>query len=112
MRRRDPIAVFAGGAIALVLTVGVAWAAIPGDGGVIQGCHDNGGNLKVVLALPCPKGYVPLAWNQTGQQGPKGDKGDTGPKGDPGDLALAGRSCPSGRFVTGFDSNGELVCAV
>src|SRR5215208_2156249 len=33
---------------------GVAWATI-GDGGVIQGCYDSGGNLKVVAACRVPK---------------------------------------------------------
>jgi hypothetical protein len=64
------------GAIATALVGGIAWAAIPGPGGVIQGCYDSGGNLKVVNALPCPKGFTALPWNQ---QGPKGDTGDTGP---------------------------------
>jgi hypothetical protein len=59
---------------------GIAWAAIP-QGGVIQGCYDSGGNLKVVAALPCPKGYTALAWNQ---QGPKGEQGAPGPAGKDG----------------------------
>jgi len=48
------------------VAVGIAYATggIPGANGVIQGCYDNGGNLKVVASLPCPKGYTPLAWNQ------------------------------------------------
>ena len=57
---------------------GLAYAAIPGANGMIQGCYDGGGNLKVVHTLPCPKGNTPLAWNQQGQQGLKGDKGDPG----------------------------------
>jgi hypothetical protein len=105
MRRRDALAAAVGVTAATALAGGIAWAAIPGDGGVIQGCYDSGGNVKVVAALPCPKGYTPLAWSQ---QGPKGDKGE---QGDPGNLALAGRSCPSGSFLTGFDSSGDLVCA-
>lgn len=61
-----------------------------------------------------------------GAQGPKGDKGDAGspgapgfpgPKGDPGEkgdsgiLAVAGKSCPAGRFVTGFSLTGDLICS-
>jgi hypothetical protein len=71
-------------AIAVAATGSIAWAAIPGAGGVIQGCYDSGGNLKVVEALPCAKGYTALQWNQQGPQGlqgPKGDKGDLGPQG-------------------------------
>jgi hypothetical protein len=37
----------------------VAFGAV-GDGGVIQACYDSGGNVKVVPALPCPKGYTTL----------------------------------------------------
>ena len=88
--RRDLIAAALGGAIAIVLAGGVAWAAI-GDGGVIQGCYDSGGNLKVVAALPCPKGYTPLPWNQQGPPGTPGAIGGTGPagvKGDKGDPCL------------------------
>jgi hypothetical protein len=66
--------------LTLAIAGGVAYAAIP-DGGVIQGCYDTGGNLKVVSGPPCPKGYTSLQWNQ---QGPKGDKGDTGPQGPAG----------------------------
>ena len=38
-------------------------------------------------------------------KGPKGDKGDKG------DLGLAGKTCPAGSFVQGFDANGDLICA-
>ena len=105
MKRRDVLAAAVGAIAATALAGGIAWAAVPADGGVIQGCYDSGGNLKVVSALPCPKGYTALAWSQ---QGPKGDKGEPG---DPGNVALAGRSCPTGSFVTGFDSSGDVVCA-
>jgi hypothetical protein len=57
-----------------MLAGGLAWGAI-GDGGVIQGCYDSGGNVKVVSALPCPKGYTPFRWNQEGPQGPPGPSG-------------------------------------
>jgi hypothetical protein len=95
MRRRQ---VVIGAIVALATSVagGFAWAAIPGEGGMIQGCYDSGGNVKVVAALPCPKGYTPLAWNQTGApgpqgiQGPKGDQGDDGRPG-PGVKTIAGR---------------------
>ncbi len=50
---------------------------------MIQGYYDGGGSLKVVNALPCPKGHTPLPWNQ---QGVKGDKGDTGATGAAGET--------------------------
>lgn len=40
---------------------------IPGANGVIQGCYDSGGNVKVVAALPCPKGYTAFSfYSQSG----------------------------------------------
>jgi hypothetical protein len=96
MSRRDLIAAAIGALVTTVLASGIAWAAggIPGSDGTIQGCYDSGGNLKVVAALPCPKNYTPLPWNQQGVKGDKGEKGDpclssdpacVGPKGDKGD---------------------------
>ena len=72
-----------------VVGVGYAFGAIPGTGGVIQGCYDSGGNLKVVNALPCPKNSTALSWNQTGPTGPAGEIGATGPTGAPGPSSLA-----------------------
>jgi hypothetical protein len=49
----------------------------------------------------------------TGPAGPKGDTGATGatgPQGVPGNLALAGKSCPSGEVMTGFDAAGNPAC--
>jgi hypothetical protein len=125
----------AGAIAAAVLGGGIALAAGPANGGVIQGCYDSGGNLKVVAALPCPKGYTALAWNQQGSRGADGAAGESayqvwrrlgntgteqdfiqslrgpaGADGADGGLALAGQTCPRGRFVTGFDESGELVC--
>lgn len=124
--KRGVIAAFMGGAVAIILASGVAWAAI-GDGGVIQGCYDSGGNVKVVAALPCPRGYTPFQWNQqgppgipgaiggTGPVGAKGDKGDPclpsdpacvgpkgdkGDKGDPGPAGSGGGSTPVGTVVS------------
>src|SRR5262245_575265 len=112
IRRRDLVAAVTGGAVAIMLAGGVAWAAI-GDGGVIQGCYDSGGNVKVVSALPCPKGYTPFQWNQQGlkgdpgPQGPPGTNGQNGAPGDPGkdghdgvsvtsEAEPAGANCPNG----------------
>jgi hypothetical protein len=47
---------------ALVVAVSSATVALGaiGDSGVIQACYDDGGNVKVVSALPCPRGYTAL----------------------------------------------------
>lgn len=50
-----------------------------------------------------------------GDTGEKGDTGATGATGPTGPTGSAGTisvgSCPTGQFVTGFDSNGGLLCA-
>src|SRR6478735_388429 len=103
-----------------VVGVGYAFGAIPGTGGVIQGCYDSGGNLKVVNALPCPKGSTALSWNQTGPSGPAGETGATGATGAPGPsnlAALQGSPCtvnarPSSLNVSVDSTTGavSMVC--
>jgi hypothetical protein len=78
-------------AAALAVVGGVAWAGIPGGDGVIHGCYDSGGNLKVVdSGSACPRSYTALTWNQTGPQGIQGPQGIAGPKGDPGGIGPQG----------------------
>jgi hypothetical protein len=78
------------GGVTAALVGGIAWAAIPGSGGVIQGCYDKTGAVRVVDALPCPKGQTPLQWNQ---QGPTGTTGPQGPPGPPGAQGESATSC-------------------
>ena len=121
-RRR---ALLAAGVVCVLGVVGVGYAfgAIPGTGGVIQGCYDSGGNLKVVNALPCPKGSTALSWNQTGPTGPPGETGATGASGatgapGPSNLAaLQGSLCtvnarPSSLNVSVDSTTGvvSMVC--
>jgi hypothetical protein len=65
-----------GAIIALVLGVrGVAYATIPGPGGVISGCYSKlTGALWVIDASKqtCPSCQVPISWSETGPQGPPG----------------------------------------
>ncbi len=92
-------------AVALGLVAGgVAYATIPGSNGVIQGCYDSGGNVKVVQALPCPKGFTPLQWNQQGVPGTNGAPGPTGPTGAA--STVAGPSGPTGPTSTVAGSTG------
>jgi hypothetical protein len=87
----------AGGIVSLFLaSTGMVLATIPGTNGVIQGCYDSGGNVKVVDALPCPKGYTPLQWNQTGPKGPIGLAGPQGPIGLTGPAGPTGLTGPAG----------------
>jgi hypothetical protein len=71
----------AAGVAALAVSGGIAYATIPGSGGVVSACYSKAGDLRVIDAeggAPCKSGETPLSWNQ---QGPKGDPG---PQGEPG----------------------------
>ena len=82
MRRGHLLAALLGAIVATVVAGGVAWATIPPvPGGVIQGCYDAGGNVKVVEALPCPPKYTPFQWNQRGPAGTNGTNGTDGTDG-------------------------------
>jgi hypothetical protein len=95
--------------LAAAVVGGFAWAAIPGDGGLIQGCYDSGGNVKVVAALPCPKGYTPLAWNQSGTPGPQGIQGPKGDQGDRGEQGLPGADGQDGALGAPGVSGYQIV---
>ena len=58
-----------------------------------------------------PRGLTGPA-GPAGPMGPAGPTGPAGPAGPAGSLVLAGSGCPSGQFVSGFDSHGRLVCTV
>ena len=114
MKRKELLAATAGAVVATVLVGGAAWAAIPGPGGVIQGCYDSGGNVKVVETLPCPKGYTPFQWNQLGPQGPPGPAGEDGEDGvgpTVAQLAAGDSNCPAGgAAITDAAANTAYVC--
>jgi hypothetical protein len=93
------VAILVGASLSVVLTVGVALAAIPDGGGVIHGCYSaNGAKMKGGTALNildtafnvCSNGQAAVAWNQTGPKGDKGDKGDQGIQGVKGDTGPQG----------------------
>jgi hypothetical protein len=105
MTKRDFVAAAAGALAASALAGGVAWAAIPDSSGVIQGCYNSGGNLKVVSELPCPHGYTSLPWNQ---QGPKGDPGLDGVSPTVTQLSPGDANCPDGGAGL-MDASGSTV---
>lgn len=118
MRPRDLIAALVGAAVVLVLAGSVAWAAIPGSSGVIQGCYDSGGNVKVVEALPCPRSYTPFQWNQQGAPGLPGANGTNGTNGTDGispqvtPLPAGDVNCPSGgAALTDADGTTAYICS-
>ncbi len=87
-----------GAVIAIALTGAVAWATIPSSGGVIHGCYQKSdGKLRVVNdPSTCRDAELPISWNQTGPQGPKGDTGATGPQGHTGPQGLPGQKGDTG----------------
>jgi hypothetical protein len=110
------------GAAALALAAGgtAAGAAIAGpvgSDGIIHGCYDSGGNVKVVDAsASCPKGYTPLNWSVTGPQGPQGATGPagaTGATGAQGPPGPSGASIDSGIITIGISSNASgITCSM
>jgi hypothetical protein len=72
--RPSPGTVF--GLAALVIAIGgAAFAAIPDSSGVIHGCYDRRGALRVVdteAGRTCRTSETALTWNQQGPPGPPG----------------------------------------
>jgi hypothetical protein len=81
MRKPHLLSAAAGAMVATALAGGIAWAAIPCPGRVINGCYKkNEGQLRVIDSRTdtCRPSEVAIAWNE---QGVKGDKGDPGAPG-------------------------------
>jgi hypothetical protein len=96
---------------ALILAAGLA---IPDAGGVIHGCYDKSGALRVIdsATASCSTKETALNWNQTGPQGPAGPIGATGPAGATGAQGPAGPQGPPG--VSGYEviSNSGAILVV
>jgi hypothetical protein len=74
----------AAGIAVLVIGAGVAYATIPDSAGVIHGCYDNKGALRVIdpsSGGACKNNETSLSWSQTGPQGPPGQDGTNGTNG-------------------------------
>ena len=69
----------------IALGAGIAYAAIPDNGGVIHGCYSNANGLLRVVdpasADACRPSETALNWNQQGALGPTGPSGPQGPPG-------------------------------
>jgi hypothetical protein len=63
---------------------------------------------KQITTLTTKVNTIQLTPGPRGPTGPKGDTGVAGPQGPAGTCTNC--VCPSGQFVTGFDSAGKLVC--
>ncbi len=111
-RRHRPLLLLSTVAL-LVVSVGVAYAAIPNSTtGVISACYDkNNGRLSVIDAEAgetCKNSETLLTWNQkgikgdtgatgaTGAVGASGPQGTTGPAGTKGETGATGATGPKG----------------
>jgi hypothetical protein len=122
MQVKRPLVIAAAIFVTLGAGTGIATAAgvvtlpFSSDGNTINGCYSPGGQLKVLTVhhASCPGGMTPIHWNVTGPQGvqgPQGIQGPQGPTGPAGTNVAAGQTCPSGQFVNGFSSGGDIICA-
>lgn len=112
MRRRDLLAALAGAAAVLVLAGSVAWAAIPSDGGMIEGCYTKvGGVLRVIDTAKGQRCHasleIPISWNQKGQKGDPGAAGANGSPGAPGEKGAPGE--PGANGSNGADGTSVTV---
>jgi type VI secretion system secreted protein Hcp len=88
--------------VAVVATLGAAAALgavlIPDTSGVIHGCYDHGGHLRVLVAGDtCHGDEQAISWNQQGPPGLPGAVGATGAAGPSGLPGPIGASGPPGR---------------
>jgi hypothetical protein len=126
LRRFNPRAWTVISIAALTLGVGggvTAYASIPDGNGVIHGCYNKVGNLRVIntdTGQACRNAETALTWNRTGPQGPAGPSSlavstvTGGPAGvDPENTNRVVVSCPQGQIGiagTWFVShNGDAV---
>jgi len=99
MKRLNSGRVWLGVLVVVALGVaagGIAYAAIPGSGGVIHGCYKTqNGQLRVVDAGGCGPSETALDWNQQGLGGPQGEPGSPGSPGADGQN-VTGTALPAG----------------
>lgn len=99
-RRWRPLAL--GAIVAVVVTAGIAFAAIPSANGVINACYraaggDNQGQVRIVESeSQCRTNETPISWNQIGPTGPTGPVGPTGPQGPQGEKGDTGATGATG----------------
>ena len=105
MNARKKLTYAVAGALAAFALGSAAFAAIPGSGGVINGCYDKqSGQLRVTdpqagTPKSCTDKETALDWNQQGPQGIQGPKGEPGAQGVPGPQGPQGDAGPSDAFV-------------
>jgi hypothetical protein len=116
MRTRTRI-LLAGLVLGAALIGGVAWATIPGDGGVYTACKLNTlGTIRLIdpsgastsLLSHCTSLETQITWNQRGPAGAAGAAGTAGAKGDPGPGVIVAQVAEGGSPLQIFDSPSSL----
>jgi hypothetical protein len=113
--RRWRLAVLGAGML-LAAASGIAYAAIPGSDGVIHGCVNASGQVRVVdpgAGGSCSSGESALNWNVAGAKGPAGLQGAPGPTGSSGPAGSSGYEQNEEQFSTdqNGDGTGEVDCS-
>ncbi len=115
MRTRKWRLAVLGAAVALAAASGIAYAAIPGSDGVIHGCVNASGGVRVIdpgAGGSCSTGESALNWNLTGAKGATGLQGSPGPTGNAGPAGSSGLERDVKQFNTDESGNGtgEVDC--
>jgi hypothetical protein len=112
MRKRDLLSAAVGAVVATALAGGIALAAIPGAGGVIDGCYQkNQGQLRVIDpgSDGCRASEVAIAWNGQGLQGEPGRDGRDGTSVTV-TAEAPGVNCPAGGVKITAVNGAAYVC--
>ena len=93
-----------GGLVMLFLALGFGLVSAQSENVVYYACVNNAsGTIQMISEEEvCNNNEIHIQWNQVGPQGPQGEAGN---------LALAGQSCPPYHFLSGFDGEGNILCA-
>ena len=91
--------------VGVLAAAGLAYAAIPDQGGVFHACYKTvGGQLRLVQsASDCNPSETATKWSQTGTAGPPGPTGPTG---------TAGPTGPNGPSLLAGGSGGETLADI
>jgi hypothetical protein len=102
-KRKKRGAILALAMSAVLIAVGVGYAAIPSSDGVIHSCYNASSNpsgqlrvIDVEAGAKCAKNEKALDFNRTGPQGPQGPPGPPGPQGETGATGATGATGPAG----------------
>ena len=88
----------------LALGAGIGWAAVPDSAGVIHGCRNANGGLRIIdtdAGGACGAGEIALNWSQSGPAGPAGAAGPQGPAGAQGPAGPSGSAGGAGTASLG-----------